>query len=107
MRKSGRKILKRIGSQDLSQVLKCVNTLQQTPFRVNNNILEVLYNVWQRDIPVSGLVSREQIEREPYPFDVDPRDMDKAMREELKVWRGRQNAILQQNAKQMNKRLQN
>ena len=106
MRKSGRKILKRIGSQDLSQVLKCVNTLQQTPFRVNNNILEVLYNVWQRDIPVSGLVSREQIEREPYPFDVDPRDMDKAMREELKVWRGRQNAILQQNAKQMSKRLQ-
>ncbi len=106
MRKSGRNILKRIGSQDLSQVLKCVNALQETPFRVNNNVLEVLYNVWQQGIPITGLVSREQIEREPYPFDVEPHEMDKFMKDQLKAWRGRQNSILQQNAKQMSKRLQ-
>ena len=46
--------------------------------------------MYGKDIPINGLVSREQIEREPYPFNVDPREMDKAMKEELKVWRGRQ-----------------
>ena len=41
MRKSGQKILKRIASNDLSEEMSCVNALQRTPFRINDNITRI------------------------------------------------------------------
>ena len=106
MRKAGQKILKRIASNDLSEEMSCVNALQRTPFRINDNILKVLDHVWQNDIYVEGLASRESIQPPPYPFSVEPRELDQVQREEFKKWRGLKASIYQANSKSMSKRLQ-
>ena len=106
MRKTGQKILKRIASNDLSEEMSCVNALQRTPFRINDNILKVLDHVWQNDIYVEGLASRESIQPPPYPFSVEPRELDQVQREEFKKWRGLKASIYQANSKSMSKRLQ-
>lgn len=106
MRRAARELLKQIGSRDLSQVYGCVNALQKTAFRINTNVLGILDNVWENNIPIDGLVSREKIEKEPYPFDVEPFELNRLQKEELKVWRARQNKIYQTNARNLSKQLQ-
>ena len=107
MRKNGRKNLKRIGAgQYINEAITCINHLQKTPFRINQNVLEVLDTVWSNNVPINGLVSREDIEQIPYPFDVAPDDMTAEQRRELKIWKGKRAAIYQANARNMSKRLQ-
>ena len=106
MRKSGQKILNRIASYDLSQEMGCINALQQTPFKINNEVLMVLDRLWENNIFVDGLTSRESIEPPPYPFAVEPRDLNEEQRKEFKNWRGKKASIYQANAKSMSKRLQ-
>ena len=72
MRKSGRKILKKIQQRNLSEEINCINAMQRTPYRVNDDVLQALETVWQNNIQINGLVQREQIELEPYPFEVEP-----------------------------------
>ena len=106
MRKSGRKILKRIQQRNLNEEINCINAMQRTPYRVNEDVMTVLSTVWELNVPVTGLVQREQIELEPYPFEVEPSHLSVEERRLFKDWRARRNSVHQLNAQNMSKRLQ-
>ncbi len=107
MRKNGRKILKRIGTGNhIKEAMTCINHLQKTHYRINQYVLEVLETVWQNDIPINGLVSREEIEQIPYTFDVSPDEMNAEQKKDFKIWKGKRAAVYRANAELMSKRLQ-
>jgi DNA-directed RNA polymerase len=106
MRKYSKNILDRIAARNLSEEYACVNALQETPFRTNNPIVEILRNVWEGDSEWAGLPPRNNLDLPPYPFDKEPSDLSPAERDEFKSWRGKRNQIYSFNAKSMSKRIQ-
>ena len=107
MRKFGRKILKRIGAGNyMHGAMQCINNLQETSFRINQPVLEVLDHIWRNNIPVHGLTSRENIELVPYPFDTQPKELNKQQEKEFKLRVRKRAATFKANAKTMSKRLQ-
>ena len=90
----------------MHEAMQCINNLQETSFRINQPVLEVLDHIWRNNIPVHGLTSRENIEQVPYPFDTQPKELNKQQEKEFKLWVRKRAATFKANAKTMSKRLQ-
>ena len=106
MRKSSARYFDRLATYDLSQEYDCVNALQHTAFRTNNNVIACLREFWDNNSQIGNLPPKQDLDLPLYPFDREPKDLSVAEREEFKKWRGKRNKIYQFNAISMSKRIQ-
>ena len=106
MRKATKQYFDELYKRDLSEEYKCINALQNTPWRVNRKVVEVIRQVWDSGQEWAGLPPREDLPLPPYPFDKEPADLNDAERERFKDWRKRRNSIYNFNCKSMSKRIQ-
>lgn len=85
-------------SPNMPLVYRGVNAIQSTPWRVNRRVFNVLSTLWDRNLPVPGIPSRENLKIRPYPD--DPTDEEKI------AWRMEARRIHDANAKSQGTRLQ-
>lgn len=62
---SSKRDVERLGSLDLSKVFKAVNAMQETPWRINKQMLEAQH--WAYHVYGGGIGSMEAAEEEPLP----------------------------------------
>jgi DNA-directed RNA polymerase, mitochondrial len=86
-------------TRDLSKVYEAVNHVQETPWRVNRRVLEVMREVWDSGGVIGGLPSRLE---EPLP--AKPADIDEN-EESLKAWKRAAAEVYERNASETSKRL--
>ena len=82
---------KNVEDNDYGREYAAVNALQKTPWQINSPVLEVLKHFWYNNVDIGELPNREDIPLEPYPFEVEPTDMDDATKREFKKWKQRRN----------------
>jgi len=71
VKRASRAYLEEISNRahEMPEVYKCINTLQQTPFKMNVPVYQVMKAVYQKKLPIAGLPSHKLPEI-PKPFDI-------------------------------------
>ena len=71
VKRASRAYLEEIANRahEMPEVYKCINTLQETPFKVNVSVYQVLKTIHQKGLPLAGLPS-SKIPLPPKPFDI-------------------------------------
>jgi len=98
--------IEKFNEQDVSVEYKCVNALQKTPWRINAFVCDVLRTAWESGQQWEGLPARENIDVPPYPFDVEPKELREDQQPAFKEFKARRNAIYNENARNMSRRIQ-
>jgi len=106
MRKSTFEYFKRLQQYDLKQEFNALNALQETAWKINSPVLEVIRKVWDSGQEWAGLPPKFPVPLPDYPFDKQPADMTEQEKAEFKVWRKKRGAIHVFNHKNMSKRIQ-
>jgi DNA-directed RNA polymerase len=101
-----KKHLNRLGTQDLTQEYACLNALQDTEWRINNNVLDIIRNLWDNGQEWGKLPAKEDTPLPVYPFGKEPDEMTDGEREEFRAWSRKRNAIYSQNNRSVSKRIQ-
>lgn len=96
----GRADGKRLDGADLSKVYSAANTLQQTPWKINTKVLEVVRHYWEKGIAIGDMVPREDLPLPPKPANFD-RDRDAQF-----AWRRQAAMVHQRNNQFRSHRLQ-
>ena len=99
-----KKHLNRLGTQDLTQEYTCLNALQDTEWRINNNVLDIIRNLWDNGQEWGKLPAKEDTPLPVYPFGKEPDEMTDGEREEFRAWSRKRNAIYSQNNRSVSKR---
>jgi DNA-directed RNA polymerase len=92
--------------QDLTAEFRCVNALQKTPWRINQFVAQVLREAWDSGQEWEGLPPRDSIPVPPYPFSVDPKDLNEEQRAEFKEFKSKRNKVYNENGRNMSRRIQ-
>lgn len=102
VRTTNRAYLDDLGGVDLSVPMAAVNAIQETPWRINRVILEVLLEELERGGNVAGLPRQHDAPLPPrpahIPTGVAPSDLPVSDREELSVWRAQAAKVHEENA---------
>jgi DNA-directed RNA polymerase len=71
VKRASRAYLEEIANRahEMPEVYKCINTLQETPFKVNVSVYQVLKTIHEKGLPLAGLPS-SKIPLPPKPFDI-------------------------------------
>ncbi|CUA90961.1 Mitochondrial DNA-directed RNA polymerase [Chelatococcus sambhunathii] len=65
-----RNYLEELANRDLSQVYSSVNAMQNTAWRINKPVLEVLREAWEIGLPIAKLPSREALQLPAKPDNI-------------------------------------
>ena len=95
-----------VDAADITEELDCVNILQETEWRINERVLEVMEQCWNSGSEWEGLPARDDLPLPAYPFSVEPSEMDEATQLEFKEWKRRRGKIHEHNTLTMSKRYQ-
>lgn len=106
MRKDSFEYIKQLGKRDLTQDMNCLNSLMDTPWRINEFVLSVMEQAWMSGQEWAGLPARDDIPLPAYPFDKLPEEMDEFETIGLKEWKKARAQIHAFNNKTMSKRIQ-
>lgn len=93
---------------NINEELDCVNTLQGTPWRVNERVLEVLERCWYSGEQWAELPARNDLIEPKWPFGDRGSEVDRFTDEELDVYKdfmATKRDIKQKNRKSMSKRI--
>jgi DNA-directed RNA polymerase len=85
---------------EMPVVYEAINAMQNTAWRINTPVLEVLAHVWGNALPLGDLPARDDLPLPPKPANIDT---DEAARED---WKRRAAKVYEANAKLRSKRLQ-
>jgi len=86
--------------EDMPEVYRAVNAVQETPWRINQNVLETLKGLWETGGKIAGLPSTDDTSLPDKPEDIDT-DPDA-----LRDWKHGASLVHAENAKRVSKRLQ-
>lgn len=92
--------LEELANRDLSLVYASINATQNTPWAINEPVLEVLKEAWERGLTVAKLPSREAIPLPPKPADIETNE------EARKEWKKAASKVHSANAKLKSRRIQ-
>jgi len=95
-----RNFLEELANRDMSEVYAAVNAMQDTPWRINTRVLDVLKQAWETGAKVKSLPPRENDPLPPKPHDIATNEDAK------KDWKKRAAKVHQRNAKLKSKRIQ-
>lgn len=68
IKNNDREYLNRLSKFGISKVFEALNTIQETKWQINNEVLNVVKLLWEEGHAVAGLPQREDIPIQPYPF---------------------------------------
>ena len=98
--------LKRLAQQDLTAEYACLNALQHTGWRVNQNILKVIRHMWDNGQEVGKLPAREDIPLPNYHFSKEPSEMNEEEKSVFRIWSRKRGEIYSTNNRGVSKRIQ-
>jgi DNA-directed RNA polymerase len=78
---------------DLRPVYASVNAIQETPWQVNGDVLDVMKQVWDSGRPFPGVTNREDLPMPPKAWTGDPSE------DELRSWKYQARTVYEANAK--------
>lgn len=84
---------------DMEPTYRALNTIQDTPWRINRRVLEVMEAVWDGGGSLGGLPRRDDLPLPPRPDDIDEDDTA------LRRWKADAAQVHQRNAEALSKRL--
>lgn len=88
-----------VASRDMPEVYEALNAIQATPWVVESRVYDVACKVWEDDMAIAGIVSRQDRPLPPKPEDIDSNT------EALKRWKKEAGAIYTFNNKNMGRGL--
>lgn len=94
-----REYKKQLEKADLTEVLNCVNKIQETPFRVNQAVFSIMQELWESGREAASIPARED---EPLPS--PPIDVDTNV-DARNMWRRASRDVHEENDKQRSRRL--
>jgi DNA-directed RNA polymerase len=100
------KLLNRLARQDLTEEYACLNALQETEWRINRKVLEVIRNLWDNGQEWGKLPAKDDIPLPPYPFEKGKEEMTEDEREEFRNWSRKRNLVYSENNRSVSKRIQ-
>ena len=107
MQKNSKEYLAELAQRDLSQELNCVNALQRTAWRINENVVKVIRTVWDSGQEWAGLPPRDDLDLPAYPFgDTELSDLPPERKPEVIEFLNKRTAIHKFNGKSRSKRIQ-
>ncbi len=88
-------------------VYEAVNRMQQTAWRVNTDVLEVLREIWAYETDIANLPPRSDQTPQPCPLPsyLKPKEMDESQQEVFKDWKRQAAYVYEQNIINRSKRL--
>lgn len=93
---------------DMQPVYNTVNAMQRTPWKINQGVLNVAKEAWDRGLTICKLPSREDLPVVacPLPRELNKDDMTEGQREVLRNWKREATKIHDENARLRSKRVQ-
>jgi DNA-directed RNA polymerase len=95
-----RKYLRELLNRDLNRVYSAVNRLQQSAWKINDPVLEVLEQLWEQGSTLGGLPSRDDT-----PLPAKPEDIG-TNKESRREWKREASKVHEANARNISKRMQ-
>lgn len=96
-------------STEMPDVYDSVNLIQETPWRINTAVLDVMREAWDQDMAIAGLPLREPkpVPARPsdIPEDVSFKDLTEDQQKRLKMWTVEAAKVHQANALMIGQRL--
>lgn len=89
----------RKNDEPMEKVMSCLNTLQNTPWRINEQVCSTLQDIWENNIKIGSLPAREDEDLPPIT------EEDKEDPELLKNWKRKAAAVYEYNASTRSRRL--
>lgn len=109
VRTRNRHYLDELGGVDLSEAMRAVNAIQETPWRVNPRVLEALLEEQERGGATAGLPRRSDLPMPPRPHgipdDLPVSQMSALQKEDLTVWKAQAAKVHTENAKSRRARI--
>ena len=99
MIKTKDKSFMRTNTEPMTEVMKCLNNLQNTAWTVNAKVLETFQDIWESNIKIGSLPAQENEDMPP---------LSEAMKEDpdqLKMWKRRAAQVYEYNASTKSRRL--
>lgn len=75
-----------VTDHDLNPAFEAVNAMQRTPWNVNEYILKIMQEVWDRNLAI-GMPEKEPIDIPKFRVDTKPKEMDKETFAEFLKWK--------------------
>jgi DNA-directed RNA polymerase len=98
--------LTRLSEQDLTAEYACLNALQQTEWRINQNVLKVIRQMWESGQEVGNLPAREDTPLPNYHFSKEPSEMNEEEKSTFRIWSRKRAEIYSSNNRSVSKRIQ-
>jgi len=98
--------LDRLAQCDIQDEYTCVNALQQTPWRINQFVVETLRACWDSGQLWEGLPQKDNLPLPKYPFSKEPKYLNDEEKEQFKIFKADRNKVHTHNNKSMSKRIQ-
>mgnify|MGYP000412503149 FL=1 len=86
--------------------LQCVNTLQETEWRINLPVLEVMKQCWESGTKWEGLPAKDSLPLADYPFESKPEEMTPEQEVIYKEWAINRARTHEYNTKSLSTRIQ-
>lgn len=80
--------LKRAEAFGLENCYGAVNLIQNTAWRINSRILAVIKEMWEKNIALGGIPSREDVEIPAFPYpNTSKLELTSAQKAEIRIWK--------------------
>lgn len=88
IKNSDKNYLEKLNGTDLKKVYTAINILQETPWKINEKILDAVNILWSKGEPVASLPSRDDTPIQKFPFEgCDKQEYTKDEIEKIKQWK--------------------
>ena len=103
-----KEVMEDLSKLNLDLEYECVNSLQNTAWKINKPVLDAQLQAWERGLELGSIPSRESIDIPPSPVPpgLKKRDMDKDTFEKFVTWKKLASEIYEENIKRTSKVLQ-
>lgn len=87
---------------------ECVNSLQETKWKVNSKVLTVMKEAWEQERVIGGMPHRGELALPPsgIPKDLKKQDMDEETKIKFKKWKGNATRVYEENIRRKSQILQ-
>jgi DNA-directed RNA polymerase len=96
------------GRSDLMEgVYDAINTIQRTPWQVNDFVLNTFEEIYDQGLPVGGLPNREDLPIPPSPLakGQNSKELSESEKQKFKTWKKKATAVYEGNVRLKSKRL--
>jgi DNA-directed RNA polymerase len=95
-------------SSNMDMEFECVNSLQETKWKVNTKVLDVMEKAWEQGRIIGSMPDRNEMELPPrdFPKDLKKQDMDEETKLKFKAWKVKATQVYEENIRRKSQILQ-